>query len=334
MMPDLPNMGMERDIEGFKEYFENPLFRSDGLKIYPTLVIRGTGLYELWRTGAYKNYTPDELVELVAKILALVPPWTRVYRIQRDIPMPLVTSGVETGQLRELALKRMKELDMPCRDVRTREVGIKMIHTSLRPDQVELIRRDYTANGGWETFLAYEDPAQDILVGLLRLRKVSNIGFRPEVTVNAGILDNKFSKNMEMNRQFQTDEVESKDESKFDDLIKDEEEMKKLSEDDSHIYGSVFDDFETRKLLPNANQQCSIVRELHVYGTAVPVHSKDPTKFQHQGYGMLLMEEAERIAREEHRSVKLLVISGVGTRHYYRKMGYELDGPYMSKMLI
>ena len=334
MMPDLPNMGMERDIEGFKEYFENPLFRSDGLKIYPTLVIRGTGLYELWRTGAYKNYTPDELVELVAKILALVPPWTRVYRIQRDIPMPLVTSGVETGQLRELALKRMKELDMPCRDVRTREVGIKMIHTSLRPDQVELIRRDYTANGGWETFLAYEDPAQDILVGLLRLRKVSNIGFRPEVTTNATNLDNKFNKNMEMKRHIQREEVESKDESKMDDIIKDEDEMKKLAEDDFHIYGSVFDDFEARKLPSNANQQCSIVRELHVYGTAVPVHSKDPTKFQHQGYGMLLMEEAERIAREEHRSVKILVISGVGTRHYYRKMGYELDGPYMSKLLI
>ncbi len=49
---------------------------------------------------------------------------------------------------------------------------------------------------------------------------------------------------------------------------------------------------------------------------------------------MLLMEEAERIAREEHGSEKILVISGVGTRHYYRKMGYELDGPYMSKSLI
>jgi elongator complex protein 3 len=46
------------------------------------------------------------------------------------------------------------------------------------------------------------------------------------------------------------------------------------------------------------------------------------------------MEEAERIAREEHFSEKILVISGVGTRHYYRKMGYELDGPYMSKSLI
>ena len=93
MMPDLPNMGKERDMEGFREYFENPQFRSDGLKIYPCLVIRGTGLYELWKTGHYKNYTPEELVDVVAQILALVPPWTRVYRIQRDIPMPLVTSG-------------------------------------------------------------------------------------------------------------------------------------------------------------------------------------------------------------------------------------------------
>ena len=83
MMPDLPNVGVERDLEQFKEYFENPAFRSDGLKIYPTLVIRGTGLYELWRTGRYKNYTPNVLVDVVARILALVPPWTRVYRVQR-----------------------------------------------------------------------------------------------------------------------------------------------------------------------------------------------------------------------------------------------------------
>lgn len=52
-----------------------------------------------------------------------------------------------------------------------------------------------------------------------------------------------------------------------------------------------------------------------------------------QGFGTLLMEEAERIAREEHGSRKLAVISGVGTRHYYRKLGYELEGPYMVKYL-
>ena len=264
MMPDLPNTGLERDLEGFREFFENPAFRPDGLKLYPTLVIRGTGLYELWKTGRYKNYTPEQLVELTASILAMVPPWTRVYRIQRDIPMPLVSSGVEHGHLRELALARMRDLDLPCKDVRTREVGMKQIHEQVNPENVELVRRDYVANGGWETFLAYEDPEKDILIGLLRLRKSSSVAFRPEIS-----------------------EVPS-----------------------------------------------SIVRELHVYGTAVPVAGRDPTRFQHQGFGMLLMEEAERIAREEHGSEKLLVISGVGTRHYYRKMGYELDGPYMSKSIV
>ena len=41
MMPDLPNVGWERDIECFREFFENSEFRTDGLKLYPTLVIRG-----------------------------------------------------------------------------------------------------------------------------------------------------------------------------------------------------------------------------------------------------------------------------------------------------
>ena len=76
-----------------------------------------------------------------------------------------------------------------------------------------------------------------------------------------------------------------------------------------------------------------MVRELHVYGSVVPIHSRDPNKFQHQGYGTMLMEEAERIATEEHGSTKLAVISGVGTRHYYAKLGYHLEQTYMVKML-
>ncbi|QPG75995.1 Elongator subunit [Brettanomyces nanus] len=264
MMPDLPNVGMERDLEQFKEYFENPAFRTDGLKIYPTLVIRGTGLYELWKNGLYKSYNANMLIDLVARILALVPPWTRVYRVQRDIPMPLVTSGVENGNLRELALARMKDFGTACRDVRTREVGIRDIHSKVKPDQVELIRRDYYANGGWETFLSYEDPKQDILIGMLRLRKAS--------------------KKYTYRKEFRA-------------------------------------------------QPTSIVRELHVYGSVVPLHSRDPRKFQHQGFGTLLMEEAEKIAKEEHGSTKISVISGVGVRNYYKRLGYVLDGPYMSKMI-
>ncbi len=54
--------------------------------------------------------------------------------------------------------------------------------------QVELIRRDYTANGGWETFLSYEDPEQDILIGLLRLRKCSEQTYRPELKGGVSIV--------------------------------------------------------------------------------------------------------------------------------------------------
>lgn len=158
-----------------------------------------------------------------------------------DIPLPLVSSGCEnSGNLRELALQRMKDFGAECRDVRFREVGvcyfllvpqhailtrsqIHEIHHKVRPERVELLRRDYTANGGWETFLSYEDPEKDILVGLLRLRKCSDEGtFRPEL-------------------------------------------VRRPAEEGEEEGGSV-----------------SIVRELHVYGGAVPVHGRDPTKFQHQ----------------------------------------------------
>ncbi len=61
------------------------------------------------------------------------------------------------------------------------------IHQRVRPQSLELLRRDYTANGGWETFLSYEDPEQDILVGLLRLRKCSEDGtYRKELTGMVG----------------------------------------------------------------------------------------------------------------------------------------------------
>lgn len=46
------------------------------------------------------------------------------------------------------------------------------------------------------------------------------------------------------------------------------------------------------------------------------------------------MQKAEDIAIREHKSVKIAVISGVGTRNYYRKLGYELNGPYMMKCLL
>ena len=72
----------------------------------------------------------------------------------------------------------------------------------------------------------------------------------------------------------------------------------------------------------------AIIRELHVYGKALELGKKG--EIQHTGLGKQLMEKAEEIVKEN-KIEKLDVISGVGVREYYRKLGYNLDKDYMVK---
>ena len=80
-------------------------------------------------------------------------------------------------------------------------------------------------------------------------------------------------------------------------------------------------------------QNSCIVRELHVFGKSIKIGEHEENSIQHSGLGRRLMDEAEKISREEFDAKKLLVISAIGTREYYKKLGYSLDGPYMSKQL-
>jgi elongator complex protein 3 len=80
-------------------------------------------------------------------------------------------------------------------------------------------------------------------------------------------------------------------------------------------------------------EPCSIIRELHVYGPVVPVGKRLPKTWQHKGYGAILLGEAERITREEYGFRKILVISALGTKQYYKRFGYKYEGPYMAKIL-
>ena len=77
----------------------------------------------------------------------------------------------------------------------------------------------------------------------------------------------------------------------------------------------------------------AIVRELRVYGKAVRVGERGRAAWQHRGLGASLMEMMERTSKERYDVRKLLVTSAVGTRNYYRKLGYERLGPYMAKDL-
>lgn len=77
----------------------------------------------------------------------------------------------------------------------------------------------------------------------------------------------------------------------------------------------------------------ALLRELHVYGSLVPVgKDADTEEWQHRNYGRVLLGRAEEIARDGGYT-HLAIMSGIGVRPYYRRQGYERKGPYMVKGL-
>ncbi|MBI4139727.1 tRNA uridine(34) 5-carboxymethylaminomethyl modification radical SAM/GNAT enzyme Elp3 [Candidatus Woesearchaeota archaeon] len=82
---------------------------------------------------------------------------------------------------------------------------------------------------------------------------------------------------------------------------------------------------------PEITKDSAGIREIHVYGSAVPIGSKKSGSAQHIGLGKKLLGEAERVASEDFDVKKLLVISGIGVKEYYRNLGYKNDGVYVSK---
>jgi len=74
----------------------------------------------------------------------------------------------------------------------------------------------------------------------------------------------------------------------------------------------------------------AFVRELHIYGQSLNLGEKGIIS-QHMGLGKMLMHEAEKIAKSKN-CKKILVISGVGVREYYKKLGYKLKESYMVKV--
>jgi elongator complex protein 3 len=82
------------------------------------------------------------------------------------------------------------------------------------------------------------------------------------------------------------------------------------------------------------NRDLAMVRELHVFGSEVPLGEQRVGAAQHRGLGGELLKEAERIARDEFQARRVAIISGVGAREYFRsECDYELDGAYMVKGL-
>jgi elongator complex protein 3 len=254
MMPGLPGSNKEKDINDFKELFENQEFRPDMLKIYPTMVMPGTILSEMHNKGEYAPLEVGEAVDIISEALRYVPRYCRVMRIQRDIPAKFAEKAIAQNNLRQLVSLEVKRKGFKEQDIKAREIGNDEVKL---PVKFEII--DYESSNGKEYFISLVD-SNDKLLGFARLR------------------------------------------------------------------------FPSTSLREEINEQTAIVRELHVYGKSIPVKMEEG-KVQHKGFGRMLMGKAEELAKENRKN-KILVISGVGVREYYRKLGYVQEGPYVAKMLF
>ncbi|RLG60062.1 tRNA uridine(34) 5-carboxymethylaminomethyl modification radical SAM/GNAT enzyme Elp3 [Candidatus Geothermarchaeota archaeon] len=264
IMPGLPDTTQRMDLDIFRSLFENENFRPDMLKIYPTLVLEGTELYEWWKNGLYRPYSTNEAADLIELIKAnFIPKWSRIMRVQRDIPAQEIIDGVKKGNLRQIIAERLKSHGLKCRCIRCREIGHKRLKNQInKPPDVVFTISAYPASRGMEYFIAAEDLNNDALIGFLRLRKPSEKAWRPEIT----------------------------------------------------------------------SMESFLIRELHVYGEALPLGCRSKNSWQHRGVGTTLLKRAEELALEKG-GEKIVVISGIGAKEYYFKHGYVRDGPYVSKMI-
>ncbi|RDE15845.1 MAG: tRNA uridine(34) 5-carboxymethylaminomethyl modification radical SAM/GNAT enzyme Elp3 [Candidatus Thorarchaeota archaeon] len=183
IMPGLPNTTPEDDLAGFEQLFSDSRFRPDMLKIYPTLVIKGTKLHDWWVRGDYIPYETESTVDLLARAISKMPEYVRIQRMQRDIPLHKIEAGLTKGNLRELVHERMGALGLRDRTIRYREIGHYEMRTGQKVsiNHLQFVCRDYEASDGTETFLSFEEPASDVICSFLRLRKPSKDAHRPEL---------------------------------------------------------------------------------------------------------------------------------------------------------
>ena len=308
MMPGLPTMTPEDDIADFAKLYNDSDLRPDMLKIYPSLVIKGTALYDEYMAGKYKPYSDHDMINVLAEVKSHIPKWVRIMRIQREIPPSQIIAGPRQGNLRQIVRDMLKRRGTPCKCIRCREAGLSEDTVNGAPlpkvDDLHMDVAYYDSSNGKEAFVSYEDELERIY-GFVRLRKPSCNAHRPEILDKSDrVCDDRMHQNHSLNN------------------------------DNTNTDHSI---------------TTCIIRELHVYGQTVRVGASDTdspvnfnssnthdnlTMIQHSGLGRRLMSAAEDIAHTKFGAKRLLVISAVGTRPYYRKLGYSLYGPYMSKDLV
>ena len=188
IMPDLPGTTLELDYEMVHTVFEGDQLQLDYCKIYPCLDLPYTDIRKWKEEGTWKPIAENnfkEFTTFMCHTLSIVPPWTRINRVQRDFPeaneknngLGYVSDNIKTN-LQQIITAEMKKRGLECIDIRSREIRNNIVESRL--DNTKLYIRTYRANEGTEFFISAEIPNVEndtesftdnaILLGLCRLR--------------------------------------------------------------------------------------------------------------------------------------------------------------------
>lgn len=103
IMPGLYKSTYEKDLETFRLLYSDPYLKPDEIKFYPTSVIPNTVLSDLYQAGEYKPLETDVIKTLIQEVfLNVIPPYTRIKRLIRDIPATEIEAGSKVTNLSQL----------------------------------------------------------------------------------------------------------------------------------------------------------------------------------------------------------------------------------------
>ena len=297
-MANLLGSTPERDKEDYGRLVREAPFQPDEIKLYPCALIEGTRLEERHRDGAWRPYSEDELLDVLVDDVAQTPPFCRISRMIRDFSSHDIIAGNKKPNLRQLVEARLRDSGRTggIQEIRFREIGTGRVDMdSLRLDIVS-----YQTSNTSERFLQWITP-DNCIAGFLRLSLPSAEYIRGvECGSECGAVGGAG--------------------------------RGAAHEDERGAAGGAGSGCATAsaRVLPVLPGE-AMIREVHIYGVATHL-GEDGSSAQHSGLGRRLIERACDIARDAGYE-RINVISAVGTRAYYRRLGFVECGLYQQREL-
>lgn len=267
----------ESDKTDYLRLCNDAAFQPDEVKLYPCVLVEGTGLCERFEDHTWQPYSEPSLVDVLVSDTCATPAFTRISRMIRDISAPDIKAGNKKVNLRQLVEQRIDSEGLATAEIRHREVSLANV--AAEDLSLEVVEYETTATS--ERFLQWVTP-QGKIAGFLRL----SLPHANEIA--------------QLNEEYEAATSKTA---------------------------------EQRHTLPFPLQpEEAMIREVHVYGRVEKLQHAGINNAQHRGLGTQLVNRAcELASRAGYQRIN--VISAVGTRGYYRKLGFYDNGLYQQRML-